>query len=312
MQRCAPDVVFIGATMCGGNVVVDFLRQHPAMSINDEDNRYFASRYQRGVNPRMDPNYLRRLPRLPNSSGGPAPAVMTLDRCPSYVAVPGTAARYRAAFPNAKVVVMLCDPVRRLAAQYWNDRQFDNTTAADNASPQQLEEEGEEGDMTLTRWLSLAQGARMPFQPYCAVAQPLNRRYLSTTAWRCRNPACIASDYTAGVRAWVAAYGNDSVFITTPQALHRAPTATLLQLLRFLRLDPLNMPAAAFTPSAPQDGTATLPPTGTELMSPAACAYMRAMYQPHNACLQDAHGHLFYPPLDVTTAWAGRPGCHVS
>lgn len=291
MPRCAPRVVIIGAAECGVAALAGMLRAHPSVvvggAVEGQHVAVLRPNTKVPVDPRKDALFLRGAPPVPDDH-----LVVAVDVNPLYLLAPApAAARYKAAFPDAKVVAVVCDPVRRIASQY----QYRYATSYSR----------DEQWRSLDDWVGLANAARLPAEPHCAADQPANPRYVSATAWRCTGGACAASDYTAGLRAWVAAYGNDNVFITEAGALERHPGAVLLQLLRFLRLDPAEVPLSAFTRhrvAARGNGTATV------IMSPATCARLRMMYQPHVACLRDAYGHLFYPPLDAMPPPRGPPG----
>jgi len=294
MPRCAPRIIIIGAMKCGTNAVAEFMESHPSVQ-GVTENHYFALRYDAASDVRQEVEFLRLQPPLP---GNYTLAVLATDRSPTYIYIPESAARYKAAFPDAKIVAILCDPVRRIASQYWHHRRFDNGSM--HYTPQAMEK-------SLEEYVGVADDIpagtpAFPSPPHCTTDQPDNPRYQTATPYRCRGVICDISAYTVGLRAWVEAYGEDRVFITEQEALKRDPGPILLQLLRFLRLDPADVPHESFRTRAVYTNAAK-PRNST--MTRASCERLRAMFEPHNACLQDTYGHLMYPPMNVSTAWQG-------
>jgi len=288
MPQCAPRIVIIGAMKCGTNAVADFLEEHPNVQ-GSEENHYFSIRYKPGVDPREEPDFLRWQPLLQSSRPR---RLLTIDRSPSYLQSPEVAARYKAQFPDAKVIAIVCDPVTRLISNYWHYRRFDRFNEHYQA---------EAFDQTVEQWVGLQSNASHPVPVHCTAESPDDARF-APAPHGCANSACTTSEYTHGLLAWVRAFGEDNVFITEQEALKRTPAPIVARMFQFLRLDPADAPGAfrgtraVFTNAAkPKPPPRSSPP----------CPDRPAVSRPPSPCRQGPSGPPRAPPMNVTTAWVG-------
>ena len=104
------DFVVIGAQKCGTTTLFHHLRDHPQVAMPTDKEAPFFSRpdiYSKGVDWFMD-HYFG------DTNGGRLLGKVT----PQYMCVAGTAPRLAAAFPDAKLVAILRDPVERARSQH--------------------------------------------------------------------------------------------------------------------------------------------------------------------------------------------------
>ncbi len=110
-RRALPDTVIIGAQKCGTSSLQGYLTQHPqVVTPLRKEVHYFDVHYARG-----ERWYRAHFGRV----GEPG---LNLDASPYYLFHPLAAARMHALLPQAKLIVLLRDPVRRAYSQYWQQR----------------------------------------------------------------------------------------------------------------------------------------------------------------------------------------------
>ena len=109
----APTFFIVGAQKCGTTSLASYLTQHPDVQRGREKElRYYSKeeRYAKGLW-----SYMREFPaRWIGSS-----KTQTYDATPEYLYLPDVPERIHQDFPNAKIIVMLRDPIAR-AYSAWN------------------------------------------------------------------------------------------------------------------------------------------------------------------------------------------------
>src|SRR6266545_2679823 len=118
IDRPLPKIFIAGAQKSGTTSLYSLLLQHPSIAApllkepfyfgNDDRYPNFLPKYQKNFPPRMKLNYLRR------KTG----AGETIDATTNYFDNPQAAKRIKENVPNAKVILLLRNPVDRAFSQY--------------------------------------------------------------------------------------------------------------------------------------------------------------------------------------------------
>lgn len=113
--RRLPDFLIVGAQRCGTSSLYRYLGQHPSISPSiRKEVEYFSTRYTEGVDWYKSHFPLRAL-------GGDR---QTFEATPDYLLHPLAAERARELLPEARIIVMLRDPVARAFSQYLHNRRL--------------------------------------------------------------------------------------------------------------------------------------------------------------------------------------------
>lgn len=136
--RALPDAIILGAQKCGTSSLHNYLVQHPGIvEPLRKEVHYFDLNHARG-----ERWYRAHFGRL-------GEAGLNVDSSPYYLFHPAVPRRLHALCPDAKLIVLLRDPVRRAYSHYWHERDkgretlsFEEAIAAEadrlGASSQQL------------------------------------------------------------------------------------------------------------------------------------------------------------------------------
>lgn len=109
--RALPDAVILGAQKSGTSSLHDYLTQHPGVIAPlRKEVHYFDVNLARGEH-----WYRAHFGRV----GEPG---LNLDSSPYYLFHPAVPRRLHALLPDAKLIVLLRDPVRRAYSHYWHER----------------------------------------------------------------------------------------------------------------------------------------------------------------------------------------------
>ena len=109
--RALPDAVILGAMKCGTTSLHNYLVQQPGViEPLRKEVHYFDEHYGRG-----ETWYRANFGRLGETG-------LNIDSSPYYLFHPAVPRRMRALLPDAKLVVLLRDPVRRAYSHYWHER----------------------------------------------------------------------------------------------------------------------------------------------------------------------------------------------
>jgi hypothetical protein len=113
-DRALPGAVIIGAQKCGTSSLHNYLTQHPGVIAPlRKEVHYFDVNYPLG-----ERWYRAHFGR----TGEPG---LNIDSSPYYLFHPLAAQRMHALLPQARLIVLLRDPVRRAYSQYWQQRDKD-------------------------------------------------------------------------------------------------------------------------------------------------------------------------------------------
>jgi Sulfotransferase family len=144
---CGPRILIVGAVKCGTNTIGTMLSHHPRVKLNrctEEKPKCDLDHFIAGkesvweghglthtfVEDRHNyiAKYAQKLPvteeyeyNLPNGTAVVGSGSLTMDKSPSYLNTdifPNIASRAKQLLPNAKIVILLCNPVERMYSEF--------------------------------------------------------------------------------------------------------------------------------------------------------------------------------------------------
>lgn len=208
MQR--PRFLILGFPKCGTTALASALAQHPDIVMSDpKETHFFDVHYERGWN-----WYLRTAFR------GAAEGSALGEATPSYVFVPWALERIRRDLPDARLIVMLRNPIDRIWSHWWMLRArgleplgFEEAVAAS------LKEQETDRPVTRGRWrehtASQSAGINLGYRTYVdysRYAQRLERvlRVVGRSRVRVEFLADVRRDENAAVRRVLTHIGVDT------------------------------------------------------------------------------------------------------
>jgi len=238
--RSLPQAVILGAQKSGTSSLHYYLVQHPGVIAPlRKEVHYFDQNHARG-----EAWYRAHFGR----AGEPG---VNLDSSPYYLFHPAVPARLHALLPDARLVVLLRDPVRRAYSHYWHERDkgretlpFEDAVAAETG---RIEADHER----------LANGA------------------LEVSAAHQHFSYLARGRYAEQLERWLALYPRERLLVLRFEELVRDPLAVLNATLGFLGLDP------AGSVRLEARNTRRYPP-----LAEATAARLRQYFEPHNARLE--------------------------
>jgi hypothetical protein len=245
--RAVPDVLIIGAMKSGTSSLHYYLTQHPqVVRPLRKEVHYFDLNFARG-----EPWY--------RANFGRADAIgLNLDSSPYYLFHPQVPQRAHALLPNARLIVLLRDPVRRAYSHYWHERDkgreplsFEDAIAAE---PERVEREH----------ARLATGE---------IERSASHQYFSYLA---------RGRYAEQLERWLQFYTREQLLVLRFEDLAREPLPVLNR-----TLDWLGLPAMASARLEPRN-TRRYPP-----IAPETAASLQEYFAPHNAELESLLGEPF-------------------
>jgi len=238
--RSLPDAVIIGAQKCGTSSLHYYLTQHPGVIAPlRKEVHYFDLNFERG-----EKWYRANFGRL----GEPG---LNLDSSPYYLFHPLVARRAHALLPEARLIALLRDPVRRAYSHYWHERDkgreqlsFEDALAAE---PERVARAGQK----------LAVGEIQ--------ASPDHQHFSYLARGR----------YAEQLERWLALYPRQQLLVLRFEDLVKNPLAVLNQALAFLDLAPMS--GARLEPRNSRKYPA---------LDPATMERLRAYFGPENRQLE--------------------------
>jgi hypothetical protein len=234
--RALPGAVILGAQKSGTSSLHGYLVQQPGViEPLRKEIHYFDVHYGRG-----ESWYRANFGRL----GQPG---LNLDSSPYYLFHPAVPRRMRALLPDAKLIVLLRDPVRRAYSHYWHERDKRRERLsfeqAIDAEPQRLG----------TSHAQLADGT---------LERSAAHQHFSYLA---------RGRYAEQLAGWFAEYPRGQFLVLKFEDLARDPLGVLNATLGFLDLPP------ATKVSLEARNTRKYPP-----LAEATAARLREYFEPHN------------------------------
>lgn len=123
-SRSLPDFLIIGAQKSATTSLLAYMGRHPDVKLGHKKaTHYFDLNHAKGLG-----WYARNFPPtrpfpfgLLSSADG-VRSWLTGESCPSYMFLPEVPARVQADLPQAKLIVILRNPVKRLVSQYYHEK----------------------------------------------------------------------------------------------------------------------------------------------------------------------------------------------
>jgi len=238
--RALPDAIIIGAQKCGTSSLHNYLTQHPGVIAPlRKEVHYFDDNYRRGEH-----WYRAHFGR----AGGPG---INLDSSPYYLFHPLAAQRAHELLPDAKLIVMLRDPVRRAYSHYWHERDKRRET------------------------LSFKDALDAEQQRIARDADRLARGEIDSSRDHRRYSYVARGRYAEQLECWLALYPARQLRVVRFESFVQEPLSTLNETLAFLGLAPL-----ARARLEPRNAR-KYPP-----LEPATAARLQAYFEPHNRRLE--------------------------
>jgi hypothetical protein len=239
-ERALPDAMIIGAMKSGTSSLHYYLTQHPAVIAPlRKEVHYFDLQYGKG----------ERWYRA--NFGKAGQAGLNLDSSPYYLFHPLAPQRAHALVPEAKLIVLLRDPVRRAYSHYWHERDkkreplsFEDAVAAE---PERVGDDEQR----------LARGE---------IEQSHAHQHCSYLA---------RGRYAEQLERWLRLFPRERLLVLQFEDLGRAPMVTLHRTLEYLGL-----PALGRVKLEPRNAR-KYPP-----IKPATAERLREYFAPHNAALE--------------------------
>jgi hypothetical protein len=238
--RALPDAVILGAQKSGTSSLHYYLVQHPQVTAPlRKEVHYFDLNHFRG-----EDWYRAHFGRI----GEPG---LNLDSSPYYLFHPAVPARLHALLPEARLVVLLRDPVRRAYSHYWHERDerreqlgFEEAVAAEPGRTDAIHARLADGSLERS---------------------PAHQHYSYLARGR----------YAEQLERWFALFPRERFLVLRFEDLARDPLAALNATLAFLGLPP------ATSVSLEARNTRRYPP-----MSEATEARLREYFEPYNRRLE--------------------------
>jgi hypothetical protein len=217
--RALPDFVVIGAQKSGTTSLYIYLIAHPSiLGAATKEVHYFDLNYHRGVDwYRSNFPSRRRLDRLTRRLGQRA---LTGEASPYYLFHPHVPHRMLELVPDARLIVLLRDPVERAISHH-------NHEVQDGFEPLPLAEAIEAEERRLPRSPDALAGD----QPSSATFSHLHHSYLSR------------GRYAEQLEAWFALYPRERFLIMDSGELFKETPAAVARTFAFLDLPPHELPS---------------------------------------------------------------------
>lgn len=209
-RRILPDTIILGAQKAGTTTLFTLLAHHPLVLTScTKEVHFFDLQQDRGID-----WYRAHFPLMREAeelvSAGTRPAI--LEASPYYLFHPAVPDRLARILPNARLIVLLRDPVARAWSHYWHERtrgyEWRSPEVAFEREPLRLAGEEE-------RLLADA--------GYRSHAH----RHFSYLGRSC---------YADQLQRWLARFPREQILVIRSEDLFASPAATVARTLRFLGL----------------------------------------------------------------------------
>jgi hypothetical protein len=246
--RALPDVLIVGAMKCGTSSLHNYLTQHPGVIAPlRKEVHYFDLMYDRG-----EQWYRANFGR----TGEPG---LNIDSSPYYLFHPRVPERAHRLLPDARLIVLLRDPVRRAYSHYWHQKDHGRET------------------------LSFEDAIAAEPERIGLAAERLSRGEIERSAAHQYFSYLARGLYAEQIERWLAHYPRERLLVLRFEELTRDPLAVLNRTLRFLELP------AVTTARLEARHTRQYPP-----LDAALAERLAAYFAPHNARLSRLLGEPFF------------------
>lgn len=231
-----PDFILAGAQRAGSTALAEALGAHPDVSVTDpKEPSYFATLF--GALDFCGPGDAWFASQNVADWGAylglfDTGASVSGEASVMYLAMPETAAAVHERLPSVKILMVLRDPLSRARSAH-----------------SYLRAHGRESEKSFLRALEMEEGRR------AAGYGPM---------WWFAG----ASDYAAGLQAYIEQFGRDQVFVTTNEELKASPESVLADVCLFLGIDASERPAEFLTSNSVNSGGAPKSELLTRILYP--------------------------------------------
>lgn len=130
-QKHIPDFIIVGAPKCGTTALAHFLDQHPRIYISpNKEPRFFteiSGDMEKGITgsgPRLSGNFAKGWDWYTSLFINASTSQITGEASTVYFANEDAAARIQEHCPDAKIILMLRNPVARAYSHYWQEHKL--------------------------------------------------------------------------------------------------------------------------------------------------------------------------------------------
>ncbi|PRY22819.1 sulfotransferase family protein [Pseudosporangium ferrugineum] len=260
-RRPLPDFLVIGTKRGGTTSLWRYLIQHPLVprlfpAWNTKTSHYFEENWHRGEAwYRSHFPTRRQRDALERRHGGPSKVG---EAAPLYMFHPPTAGRVAELMPDARMIVLLRDPVER-AYSHWKERRGEGVEPLDFADALAAEQERTAGERD--RLLADPSYFSRPYDWY---------------TYRARGR------YLEHLEPWLDRFDRSQLLFVASETFYREPAATYARVLEFIGLPAYELPAYDVFNDRPSRG-----------MDDAVRGELAAYFRPYNAALADRLGMTF-------------------
>jgi hypothetical protein len=260
-RRPLPDFLIVGTKRGGTTSLWNYLVQHPLVprlfpAWNTKTSHYFEENWPRG-----EAWYRSHFPTVKQRSalerrhGGPSKVG---EAAPLYMFHPLVAGRVAELMPQARIVVLLRDPVER-AFSHWKERRTEGKEPLDFAAALAAEQERTAGERE--RLIADPNAFSEPFDWFSYQARG---RYLEH------------------LEPWLERFDRSQLLFLPSETFYRDPARSYATVLDFIGLPPYELPAYDVFNDRPSRG-----------MDDAVRAELAAYYRPYNEALSARLGVSF-------------------
>lgn len=249
--KVLPDFVLIGAQKCASTSLLAYMGQHSCIRLGSrKSTHYFDRNLDRSAR-----WYASHFPKAPASLTGRVKPRdwLTGESCPDYIFLPGVPARMASLMPEARIIVILRDPVKRLVSQYKHEKRKGRVP--------------------------------MSFGPYVRQTLGLDWPVTGTPAFMLQQAAVQRGFYADQLSHWHKFYCRGQILVVGFEELVATPDPVMERIFRFLGLPPEKVDASAVLNPA----TGAL----DENIDPVVLEELRALYAEKNRCLAEIAGQDF-------------------
>jgi hypothetical protein len=260
-QRPLPDFLVIGTKRGGTTSLWRYLLQHPLVpplfpAWNTKTSHYFEDNFGRGEAwYRSHFPTRRQRAALERRHGAPAKVG---EAAPLYMFHPLAAGRVAELMPQARMIVLLRDPVER-AYSHWKERRTEGKEPLDFAAALEAEPDRTAGERE-----RLIADPGYVSEAYDWYTYRERGRYLDH------------------LEPWLDRFDRSQLLFLASETFYRDPAGSYARILDFLGLPPYRLPAYDVFNDRPSRG-----------MDDLVRAELRAYYRPHNAALAKRLGMTF-------------------
>ncbi len=203
--RALPNLLIVGAQRCGTSSLYKYLQMHPEVrSSLRKEVEYFTLHFDKG-----EAWYRAHFPR--RAEVEKAGVRVLFEATPNYLFDPRCAERAAAAVPDARIVILLRDPVQRAFSHYQHNRRLGHEPLDFATAIEQEESRTAKGFGELLA------------DPTIALPRAMRRYSYASRGY-----------YADQLLPWLQFFGSDRVLVLASKDLYDHPSATYREITAFL------------------------------------------------------------------------------